>query len=90
MLRRLEELLQEPGRLWQVEDLARALGTTPGMVRAMLHTLQRQGRVRQVALGCSPGAACWSCPLSGVCVRMGKSLVWLPAHDGGTRPADGA
>ncbi len=71
----LMELLKELSRsshLQSVEELARALGTTPELVRAMRDQLVHQGYLQEDAQ-CLTG--CAECPLSVTC----------PAEGGGTR-----
>lgn len=84
MLRKLVRLVEEEGAL-QVEDLARRLHTSPALVRAMLDTLERQGRVRPVAPTCGLNAPCSTCPLKGVCglPSVSTARVWVQKSDGG-------
>jgi Mn-dependent DtxR family transcriptional regulator len=58
-----------------LDDLARALDTTPEMVTAMLQELERMGYVRKVDLGCNEH--CESCPHNAACVRGSTGSVWI-------------
>lgn len=71
MLSRLLDLLREGGTR-RIEDLARELDTTPGLVEAMLEDLARMGHVKRVSAQCSSG--CAECPLSSMCVAEGSSF----------------
>ena len=79
MLNRLIELLRVGGT-HRVGDLARALGTTPQLVEAMLETLTRMGYLRQ--LGDSCGAHCGSCPVAGMCTAESTGRVWALTDKG--------
>ncbi len=82
MLRRLLNLL-EAGETRRVDDLARALDTTPALVEAMLATLTRQGYLSPLGQTCS--AACGKCPLAGKCAAgLGEGAqVWVFASPPG-------
>ncbi len=76
MLRRLLHLLEE-GETRRVDDLARALDTSPALVEAMLETLSRQGYLAPGGQTCS--TACEKCPLAGKCAAGmgGSTQVWV-------------
>jgi len=71
MLNRLLDLLREGGAR-RIEDLARELDTTPGLVEAMLEDLARMGYVKRVSAQCSD--ACAECRLSSMCAAGGSSF----------------
>lgn len=71
MLNRLLDLLREGGAR-RIEDLARELDTTPGLVEAMLEDLARMGYVKRVSAQCS--GACAECPMSSMCAAGGSSF----------------
>jgi DNA-binding Lrp family transcriptional regulator len=71
MLNRLLDLLRE-GSARRIEDLARELDTTPGLVEAMLEDLDRMGYVKRVSAQCSD--ACAECHLSSMCAAGGGSF----------------
>lgn len=83
MLRELMRLVEEEG-VGKVDDLARRLHTSPALVRAMLDTLERQGKVRPLAPGCGLDTACSACPLQGVCGSPSASpaRVWAQKSPG--------
>lgn len=64
MIERLLELMQTGGA-WRVDDLARALDTTPGLVRVMLEDLARRGYLHAPTNACD--AKCSGCALAGNC-----------------------
>ncbi len=66
MLRQLLNLIEQE-EISQVPELAQRLHTTPALVRAMLDTLERQGRLQKVAPTCGVEGACETCPLNGLC-----------------------
>lgn len=84
MLDRLLELLRE-GDTRRISDLARELGTTPDLVRAMMEDLARMGYVKRGATECSE--ECASCPMSALCVAGSGSQgrrsgqVWVLANE---------
>ena len=71
MLNRLLDLLREGGAR-RIQDLARELDTTPGLVEAMLEDLARMGYVKRVSTRCSD--SCTECPMSSMCAAGGSSL----------------
>ncbi len=94
MLRDLLHLVAEQGVV-QVDQLAQQLHTSPGLIRAMLDTLARQGRLKRQAPTCGLEASCAGCPLSHLC-RAGASppAVWaweaqtVPPTEGPPSEAD--
>jgi hypothetical protein len=79
VLDQIIDLLRDGGT-HRVTDMARALGTTPQMVEAMLETLARMGHLRQ--LGDSCGGACASCPVAGTCTAEASGRVWTLTEKG--------
>ena len=77
MLRDLLHLVADQGVV-QVEELAQRLHASPGLVRAMLDTLERQGRLKRSAPTCGVAEACAGCPLSGFCRAQGMAnpILW--------------
>ncbi|HHN94259.1 MAG TPA: hypothetical protein ENK17_05780 [Anaerolineae bacterium] len=78
MLEQLLELLRAGGT-HRVQDLARALDTTPEMVTAMLEGLGRMGYLKPVSASCD--GECRRCPLAGMCAAgvpgsAGQGSVW--------------
>lgn len=77
MLRELAHLIEEED-VWQVDDLARRLHTSPALVRAMLDTLERQGKIRPMAPTCGINSSCATCPLRSVCsAPTAMTKVWV-------------
>jgi DNA-binding IscR family transcriptional regulator len=75
----------QSGGTFEVAALAAELGTSTGIIEAMLEHLQRQGLVR----ACSQSrAACSSCGLSTSCgIESGSGLrVWQSVHHQPTGP----
>ena len=53
--------------------LAEKLNTSRAMVEAMLDTLEEQGYLQTIDLGCADETACGDCALAGMCSsRKGK------------------
>lgn len=73
MLERLLGLLRAGGA-YRVGDLARALGTTPELVEAMLDSLQRLGYLKTVGHACAE--PCTSCPLARACGPNASARLW--------------
>lgn len=70
MLNRLLELLRKGGTR-RMDDLARELDTTPGLVEAMLEGLAHMGYVKRLSAQCAE--ACAECRLSHMCAVGGPS-----------------
>lgn len=62
------------------EDLARALGTSPELVRLVLEELVRRGYLQAVVPGCS--IACERCPLHDACLYRRQPRVWMLTRKG--------
>jgi hypothetical protein len=73
MLNELLALLQAGG-VHRVDDLARELDTTPGLVELMLEELARLGYLEPLTQPCS--AACEGCAMSGLCAAGTGSRGW--------------
>ncbi|MBS3813358.1 hypothetical protein KGY64_06000 [Candidatus Bipolaricaulota bacterium] len=58
-----EQLLSMLERGGSLDGIASSLGMRKQTVRAMIETLEHQGKVKKV----SSGSACNSCPMSGSC-----------------------
>ena len=71
MLNKLLDLLREGGAR-RIQDLARDLDTTPGLVEVMLEDLARMGYVKRVSAQCSD--SCAECPMSNMCAAGGSSF----------------
>lgn len=79
----LEKLLalMKTGGTWRVEDLARALDTTPALVQVMLEDLARRGYLQSLSDTCD--AKCSSCVLAGHCKSDLSTLgvVWTTSEN---------
>lgn len=73
MLERLLGLL-EAGGTARVDDLARALDTSPHMVEAMLETLRRMGYLNAIDNDCK--IECGGCPVAHSCGASAGGKVW--------------
>ena len=82
MLRRAWERIAGGGT-WTVGTLAKELGTTPAMVRAMVEELARRGYLRAASSSC--GESCASCSISKGCVRGGVGELWTVSDEGSNR-----
>ncbi len=87
MLGRLLELLREGGTR-HIDELARALDTTPALVEAMLDDLARRGYVERVSACTSD--SCARCPSGDTCgvdrasVRIASGQLWVLVEDRGS------
>ena len=72
----LEKLLLEiqNGETTSPIVLAKKMGTSPAMVRAMLETLERQGFLRGINPQCDPKKSCESCSLANLCSSGSGSI----------------
>jgi len=77
MLERLLELLQS-GETRNVNELARALDTSPEMVRAMLENLKRLGYLKEIDDLC--GSECSGCAIAGSCGARANAKIWMVTH----------
>lgn len=80
MLLQMLELLRAGG-VKRVEDLARALETTPEMIEAMLEELARMGYLKRVGGECRADT-CPSCPMAGACAAGAGSRLWTLTERG--------
>jgi FeoC like transcriptional regulator len=78
----LEDLMRllHAGGTYRVDELARALGTSPEMVTAMLGSLQRLGYLNTVGETCTD--ACSGCPLVGGCGANAGGKLWTVRRSG--------
>jgi hypothetical protein len=78
----LEELLRHLGTgVTSIGELAREMGTTPGLVEVMLEELERRGLVTKVE---SCTGACQGCGVAG-CLSSWRGRAWtlaVPAQPG--------
>lgn len=80
MIERLLELMRAGGT-WRVEDLARALDTTPTLVEMMLEDLARRGYLKSLSDVCD--ARCSGCALAEQCTSntLATGMVWTFSKD---------
>lgn len=76
MLERLLDLVQSGGTR-SINDLARALDTSPELVQAMLENLGRMGYLKAIDGSCN--TKCGGCPIAGECGTSASSKVWAVA-----------
>jgi Mn-dependent DtxR family transcriptional regulator len=79
MLREVLRLVVERGTT-RSEDLARALDTSPELVREALAELVRHNYLQAVVPGCS--TACERCPLRAACLYRRHPRVWILTRKG--------
>jgi predicted ArsR family transcriptional regulator len=79
MLRDVLRMVVERGTS-SSEELARALDTSPELVRLALEELVRRDYLQAVVPGCS--AACERCPLHAACLHHRQLRVWMLTHKG--------
>jgi len=73
MLDQLMSMLKRGGTL-TIDQMARELDTTPGMVTAMIDHLSRSGRLKQMDINCD--SACSQCALANDCRHVDRGRVW--------------
>ncbi len=75
MIERLLELMRTGGT-WRVDDLARTLDTTPGLVRVILEDLARRGYLKPLVNACD--AKCSGCALAKNCTSSAPAtgMLW--------------
>lgn len=74
MLKNILRLAAALGTI-RCEELARALDTSPELVRLALAELARRDYLQAVAPGCS--IACEHCPLHAACLYRHQPRVWM-------------
>ena len=79
MLREVLRLAVERGTT-RSEELARALDTSPELVREALAELVRRNYLQAVVPGCS--TACERCPLRATCLYRRQPRVWMLTRKG--------
>ena len=79
MLRTILRLIAEAGSI-RCEELARALDTSPELVRLALADLVRRDYLQAVQSGCS--TACERCPISTGCHYRRQPQVWMLTRKG--------
>jgi hypothetical protein len=85
MLRKILRLAADLGSI-RCEELARALHTTPELVRLALAELARGDYLQTVEPGCSP--ACEHCSVRAACHYRRQSRVWMLTRKGAAWVAD--
>jgi hypothetical protein len=63
-----------------MDDLARALDTTPQLVEVMLDDLSRMGYLRRVGGQCTE--TCGTCPMAGLCAAGSSEQLWTLTEKG--------
>jgi len=79
MLRKILRLAADLGTI-RCEELARALDTSPELVRLALAELARRDYLQAVVPGCS--TACEYCPLHAACHYRRQPRIWMLTRKG--------